>query len=41
MTAFLHHTIDDMRHGRESLRVILFFSLSAFLITTAAHIVVR
>ena len=30
MTDFLHTTIDDMRGGRQSWRVILTFSLPAF-----------
>ncbi len=41
MTAYLHHTIDDMRRGRESWRVILFFSTSAFLITTTTYLLIR
>jgi hypothetical protein len=38
MTAFLNHTIDDMRCGRQNWRVLTFFCTSAFFISVAATV---
>ena len=41
MSAYLDRTIDDLRHGRESWRVILLLSVTALLITTSAQLLIR
>ncbi len=39
MTAFIHHTIDDMRGGRSSWRVVLSVALPSFAIAFGAALI--
>jgi hypothetical protein len=36
MTAFIHHTVDDLRAGRSSWRVLIFVSLPSFAVAFGA-----
>jgi len=39
MTAFVHQTLSDIRRGRDSWRVVFFFSAFSFAISVAAALI--